>query len=86
MKFDPKSIDTVSIADLWTNFAGAVLPPEASEVQRSEMRMAFYAGFNEMMSLVRDVVPRLSDEHGVATLSRFNEELFDFYSTKGGTR
>jgi hypothetical protein len=77
-QFDPKTIDRVTLADLWTNFAGVVLPG-ASELQRSEMRKAFFAGFVECMALVRDVVPTLSDEHAVRTLERFSAETHDFY-------
>lgn len=32
------------IQALWNNFATQVLPPNASDVQRKEMRRAFYAG------------------------------------------
>lgn len=35
-----------TLADLWEQFAAHVIPPEASAVQRKEMRRAFYQGAN----------------------------------------
>lgn len=34
-----------TVAQLWYEFSHRVLPPTAPEIQRIEMRRAFYAGF-----------------------------------------
>jgi hypothetical protein len=39
-----------TIEEQWEQFAAAVLPPDCSEVQRTESRRCFYAGFIAMLS------------------------------------
>ena len=36
--------DNFSLVNEWTRFAGRVIPLDASDIQRTEMRRAFYAG------------------------------------------
>lgn len=40
------------IADEWRRFSSAVLSPTASEIRRTEMRRAFYAGASTLFSAV----------------------------------
>lgn len=74
----------ITIALLWTNFAGFVLPANASDVQREEMRKAFYAGFFECFSVHHDLVANIeSDEEGAQVLERLTNEAHAFYKSLG---
>jgi hypothetical protein len=73
--FDPKDI---SIAQLWTIFAGAVLPADASPVQRQEMRKAFYAGFIEAFRIMTEFSADLPQDEAMSVLDRLNVESLDF--------
>ena len=48
-------MSTNMMNELWTTFADLVLPDDAPQIQRQEMRRAFYAGawgmFNFLMGL-----------------------------------
>jgi hypothetical protein len=71
--------EDMSIAFLWTNFAGHVLPPEAGPTQREEMRKAFFAGFTECFKVINDYCTRLNERDAVALLDRLNQEALAFY-------
>jgi len=45
----PKSGPKYRVRDAWTSFERAILPPDCSDVQRSEMRRAFFAGAFSIM-------------------------------------
>jgi len=70
--------EDISIALMWTAFAGAVLPPEASQIQRDEMRISFYAGFTECFKVMCDLTDDLTEDHAAATLSRIDAEAREF--------
>ena len=67
--------------ELWQSFALAVIEPGAPEIQKIEMRRAFYAGMWGMFCLVveaselpeSDAVQRMDLFH--KQLKRFNEKL-----------
>jgi hypothetical protein len=71
--------EDMSIAYLWTNFAGYVLPPEAPPVQREEMRKAFFAGFTECFKVMNDYATGLPEAQAVGLLDRLNAEALAFY-------
>lgn len=70
--------EDISIANCWTNFAGFVLPSDASAVQREEMRKAFFAGFCECFKMYFDVTA-LPEREAVATLDRIKKESDAFF-------
>jgi len=71
--------EDISIAYLWILFAGQVLDPGAPEMQRQEMRKAFYAGFVECFKVVTDLADELTEEQTVATLDRLQRESQEFF-------
>ena len=71
--------EDISIAYLWTIFAGAVLSPSASQVQRDEMRKSFYAGFVECFKIMDDLSNALPEEESLRAMDRLNNEARDFY-------
>ncbi len=50
----------------WDKFARAVFPPNVSEIQRTEMRRAFYAGAESILFL------------DLMMMDNLNQELIDF--------
>jgi hypothetical protein len=69
-----------SLADEWNDFDRLIVPRDAPEVQRIEMRRAFYAGAATMFSLISggldsDKEPTDLD---VAYLETLNQELMEF--------
>ncbi len=73
--------EDISIAYLWTMFAGAVLDANAPEIQRTEMRRAFYAGFVECFKITTDIATGLPEAQSYAVLSRISGEAVDFFNT-----
>lgn len=70
--------DNLSVANAWNAFAAAVLPVNASQLQREEMRKAFFGGFSECFAIVQHVSEKLPEEEAAALLGRLNDELADF--------
>lgn len=48
-------LDDLTVALLWTQFAGQVVHPEAGAGQRRDMRASFYAGFMDCLLTLRDI-------------------------------
>lgn len=69
----------MSIALLWTAFAGYVLPADASPVQREEMKKAFFAGFTECFKVMNDYATELDEQAAVQLFTRLNNECIEFY-------
>jgi hypothetical protein len=69
-----------TVAQQWAEFEKLVLPPDAGRTQRTEMRRAFYAGFQgalmagiEMADESKD-----SDDIGVTMIQRLHDECQQF--------
>lgn len=73
--------DTPIIEGLWLNFSRKVIPAHAPQVQRDEMKNAFFAG---AMSLFTDVIMNLSggdvpQEADLARLDKVDTELKEYF-------
>jgi hypothetical protein len=78
MKYtDVMKPEDISIGHCWNTFAGLVLSG-VSDIQRSEMRKAFYAGFSEGFKIMVDVSSELTEEQAVQVLDRLNAESNEF--------
>ncbi len=75
MRMDEPTYTT--IAENWAHFLMVDMPPDAPEVQRSEMKRAFYAGAASiMLLLVRAVVSEgLTQHQREAAISALRDEL-----------
>jgi hypothetical protein len=59
----------------WSDYARLVLPTDAGDVQRIEMRKAFYAGFHTMLAIcIRIGEPDIPDQEAMDTLTRLKAE------------
>jgi hypothetical protein len=69
-----------SIVELWVSFASAVMPKNASAVQRKEMRRAFYAGFHAALMAGVQMADESGDDDdkGVAMIQRLHDECAQF--------
>lgn len=56
-----------TIADQWASYERAVLPKDASAIQRRECKRAFYAGAQAVLGMQFDIA-NLSEDAGVACL------------------
>lgn len=77
-----------TMAENWKRFAEMVLPADAPDIQRSEMRKAFYAGATAFMGIMEeltdeDVEPTERDMEMVEAIHR---ELQDFAEAVGAGR
>ena len=68
------------VAEQWDQFARAVLPKDAGETQRREMRRAFYAGAQGVMfGVIAALTPSGDAEEGdVQMLQELHDELSEF--------
>jgi hypothetical protein len=63
-----------SIHDLWLGFEDMVIAKDAPEIQRQEMRLAFYAGFGACLGSMRKLtsdVPPVSDAEGIRAVEEW---------------
>ncbi len=68
-----------TIREDWESFATAVLPSNASAVQRREMRRAFYGGAWAALTLMVDLgEPSVSVDEGADGLDRLLRECVAF--------
>lgn len=65
------------IEAMWLEFVKAVAldAPEVSEVQRSEMRLAFYAGFTKSFRTIVKLSDELPEDQAAAVLDQVEAEL-----------
>lgn len=65
--------------DWWNSYARAVMPADAPEVQRVEMRRAFMAGVWSMLMACSDIgKPNITEEDGVMFLETLKRECMAF--------
>jgi hypothetical protein len=68
-----------TIASGWTNFESTVISATAPEVQRREMKLAFYAGAETLIALLFSAGDK-SDEEGMEMIASWQEECRTFLS------
>lgn len=69
-----------TIAQQWTEFEGRVLPAGAPDIQRREMKRAFYAGFFGALMAGMEMADesKASDDVGVTMIQRLHDECHRF--------
>jgi hypothetical protein len=68
-----------TIAALWESYSREVIPAAANDIQRQEMRRAFYAGAGSMMGLVYDLgEDSISEDAGIAVMQGLVDEAHAF--------
>lgn len=65
----------ISIFEQWTSFNRQVVPPDASPIQREEMRRSFYAGATAMMGLMLTATAPENEQDCLDNLSALEAEL-----------
>lgn len=75
MNMEVKTIDQE-----WRNFAEMVIDPTAPDVQRSEMRMAFYGGASVMLAKLVELTESdsISEAEGMRAVDALEKECSDF--------
>ena len=68
-----------TIHEVWESLEAAAIPADAPDIQRQEMRRAFYAGAQAMLHLAFSVGPEsVSEDEGAAMLERWRLEVLAF--------
>ncbi len=68
-----------TIQSEWADYNEQVMPDNAPEIQRTEMKKAFYAGAHSVMCVLRALgESEISDEAAGIAFSELNEECVDF--------
>jgi hypothetical protein len=69
-----------TIADMWHDYERTVLPANASRIQRSETRRAFYCGFEACLQLYNDMADESgdNDELGMQMIKALHIECSAF--------
>lgn len=68
-----------TVEDRWLEFAKKVIPVNAPDVQRKEMRKSFFAGVLDTLALCHDVIPTMSDDDAAAYLDSLYRETDEFF-------
>ena len=72
-----------SLAAWWQEYESQVIPRAADDIQRQEMRNAFYAGAGAVMQVNFEIgEPSVSEEEGLRMLDRLRDELLGFVREK----
>lgn len=66
-----------TINESWKSYESMVLPKEAGEIQRREMKRAFFAGFGYAMDTLLELSV-FDEDDGVERLKRFTAEIRGF--------
>lgn len=80
--FKPEQLTVAAIWEVVEKMIFQNMQP--SEVQRTEMRRAFYIGFTENFKLMNDVSDRLTEDQACDVLNRINKELMAFHEAEIG--
>lgn len=64
-----------TIEEMWKDFESKTGLEKAPQVQRTEMRRAFYAGVISFHGVVTGPMCDLSDDDGIGVLEGFNEQI-----------
>lgn len=64
-----------TIAENWAHFLMVDMSPDAPEVQRHEMKRAFYAGAASIMSLVVQAAIKETQDERLIALTKLKDEL-----------
>jgi hypothetical protein len=68
-----------TILDQWETFQRDVISNYAGEFQVREMKLAFYAGFQAMVTMQAELIANdLSYEEGIALMEQWAEEINSF--------
>ena len=67
-----------SVLDHWTSFEGMVVADEAGDVQRKEMRIAFYGGAWAVLNMFKAIPESTSEEAAAAYLQKLEDEVTTF--------
>lgn len=67
-----------SMAEEWQSVLDELMPPEAGDVQRAEMKKAFYLGASCMLDRCHDATG-LSEDQGCEALQELSDEVNDFF-------
>lgn len=69
----------------WKGFELLVIPTDAPEIQRREMRLAFFAGAQHLFSSIMSIMDsdREPTANDMAKMSKINDELAAFAKTFG---
>ena len=65
------------VHECWCDFDRGVIPEEAPEVYRKEMRRAFYAGFQGLLCMLVEVADA-NEDAGCELLNSVRDELEEF--------
>lgn len=68
-----------TIQEEWEGFAASVLPANASQIQRDEMRMAFFSGaWTVVCQTIRIGTDEVSEQDGIDQINRVRAEIEEF--------
>jgi hypothetical protein len=68
-----------TIAGEWDKFVMLVLPPDAPQIQRTEMRRAFYAGVESALRMQWDAgEEKVSEDQAMALFTAWHDECQRF--------
>ena len=70
-----------SIREMHASWAAAVLPKDASQLQRQEMERAFYSGFRAQLLWQLHHLATLDDDEALRQLGAVHDESADYFET-----
>lgn len=75
--------EDIAVSKVWEVVSAMLFKGmQPSQVQRDEMRRAFYVGFTENFKIMNDVSDRLTEDQACDVLTRINKELREFHDAE----
>jgi len=69
-----------TIDELWMDFVEEILPPgEIPEIQRRDLRRAFFGGFTSALYALTHGLPKLPFEQAETAIQGFHQQASDFF-------
>jgi len=78
MKLTEMFLEPREINEYWKVFAAALHLENASEIQRTEMKRAFFAGFDTCLSATCELADQKGEEDAVKQLESWRQQCIGF--------
>lgn len=82
---DLMSSERLPIDTMWHHFLKFVTPKETPDIQKREMKKAFYSGFAVCIKIMNDVAPELSESDACLLFDKINKETCAFIKENVGS-
>lgn len=75
-----------TVRNEWDSYSLQVMDARSGDLQRQELRRAFYAGFSSAVGVITDIGRSLGDDEALVAIRAVRAELLEFGADVTGGR